>query len=211
VNLVVDAHHPQAHRNDEVLLGIDRADGTIRQDRGRVNVARFRGPRVEPRIHDTQKRRHRSVDVEKGSMKVIYSLRLRGLRKGEQLVVNADMTTSIGHLPYGTFIGSQLILARRSGGIRTTPLTRRVSSRDGEVTEGNGFNCTQRTTPCDSPRAGTLVMKSTPRRNGRSIPLFLNFVLRNAPKRADDRAGDRIRIPAGGGIVARRYPASAQG
>ena len=205
VNLVVDAHHRDARRGNKLLLGIDRADGSVRQDRGRINVARFRGPPLEPRVFDTQRRLHRSVDVERRKKVAIYSLRLPNLRRGDQLTVGALAITSIGHLPYGTFIGSQLILARRPEAVRPTPFTREVSSHQGEVSEGNGFNCTQLTTPCRSPRVGTLVMRRTPRRGGEVVPLYVNFVLRNAPKRADDQPGDRVRIRAGGGIAANRY------
>jgi hypothetical protein len=211
VNLVVDAHRHGASAGDVVLLGIDRADGSVRGDRGRINVTRLRGPDAESRVQATHRRLRTSMRVEKGRKATVYSLRLGRLREGEQLTFEALATAGIGHLPYAAFVGSQLILAQGRRDVRTTALTRSVASLDGEVSEGNGFNCTQRASPCAFRRVGTLVMRKTPRRHGEAIPLFVNLVLRNAPKQLDDAPGDRIRIASGGGIEARRYPASARG
>lgn len=212
VNFVVDSHHRKARSGDVLLLGIDRAGkGHVSQDKSRLNAIRFRGPAVKPNVQDTHRRLRRSVDVEEGSKFSIYSLELRHLREDQQLTVDAAATAGIAQLPYATFFGSQLILATRPAAVHTTSLTRRVAEVDGEANEGNGFNCTQQNTPCRSPRVGTLDILQTPTRAGHVIPLYLNFVLRNAPKRAEDRPGDRMRILRRGGIRVERYPAGARG
>jgi len=212
VNFIADAHHHKAHSGDVLLLGIDRAGkGHVAQDKSRLNAIRFRGPAVKPHVQETHRRLRRSVDVEEGNKYSIYSLELRHLREGQQLTVDASATAGIAHLPYATFFGSQLILATHPGAVNTTSLTRRVAEVDGEANEGNGFNCTQQNTPCHSPRVGTLDIIRTPTRRGHVIPLYLNFVLRNAPKRHEDRPGDRMRVLDGGGIRVERYPAGARG
>jgi hypothetical protein len=212
VNLVVDASNPDAHSGEVVILGITRPSGKIVQDKGRVNVARFRGGDVSSDRLETTARLRSRMDVEEGSKKSIYSLRLNNLQRHEQFTVSADAITAIGHLPYSVFIGSQLILARHRGDVRTTQLTRRLAFWHGEITESTGFNCTQLTTPCTSKKEGVLVIRhDAPLRNGRPVPLFINYVLRNAPKNVNDRPGDRVRIRPGGGITARRYAAAVAG
>ena len=107
-------------------------------------------------------------------------------------------------------MGSQLILATRPGAAGTTGFTEEVGYLDGHVTEGNGFNCTQRTTPCTASKVGTLRITRDPRRGGEPVPLYVNYVLRNAPKQTDSRPGDTMRLRKGF-IRAVSYPADARG
>jgi hypothetical protein len=208
VNLVVDAYHPRASDGDLLILGIDRPTGTVSQDRGRLNVTRIRGD-VEPREPRTERRLDRRVPIDRGAKESILSLRLPNLREDEQLTLEAEAKVDIGHLSYPSFVGSQLILATKRRAVRTSALTENVGHLDGHATEGNGFNCTQRTTPCTAVKVGTLVITKTPRRDGRTVPLYLNYVLRNAPKK-EARPGDAMKIRRGY-IEAKRYPADARG
>jgi hypothetical protein len=210
VNLVVDAYNSRAHDGDLLILGIDRQTGPVSQDRGRLNVTRLRGDGLEVREPATRRRLARRVPIDRGAKRSILSLRLPNLREDEQVTLEAEAKLDIGHLPYSTFVGSQLILATKPGAVRTTALTERVGYLDGHATEANGFNCTQRTTPCTPAKVGTLVLTKTPRRSGRTVPLYVNYVLRNAPKQVDERPGDAMRIRRGY-IEAKRYPADARG
>jgi hypothetical protein len=204
INLVVDSHHPRAHRGDELILGIDRPGGKVSGDRSRLNATRLRGSGIEARKQRTRKLRRHRVPVKEGPKRSVLSMRLRNLTEGQQLTFAASLTVDIRRLHYSSFTGSQLILARRPGAVKPSALTRAVGSLKGEVTEANGFNCTQRTTPCTARRVGTLVIEQTPVRDGRTVPLYVNFVLRNAPKEVPDRVHDFMRL-RGGGITARRY------
>ena len=209
VNLVVDAYHSRADEGDVLILGIDRATGPIAQDRGRLNVTRIRGE-VEGRPLRTERRRARRLPIDRGAKYAILSQRLPNLRRDQQLTLEAEAKIDIGHLPYSTFVGSQLILATKPWAVRTSPLTEDVGYLDGHATEGNGFNCTQRTTPCTATKVGTLVITSTPRRGGRTVPLYVTYVLRNAPKQQDPRPDDVMKLRRGY-IEAQRYPADARG
>ena len=42
INLVADASHPEARANEVITVGGLRPDGSIPQDRGRINVVRYR-------------------------------------------------------------------------------------------------------------------------------------------------------------------------
>lgn len=210
VNLVVDANHPDARSGDALILGIDRSTGEISQDRGRLNVVRMRGPRVEATTPSTQRRRMPRIPIDRGAKYSILSLRLGHLRRDQQFTFAAEAKVGIGHLPYSTFVGSQLILAAKPGATRTTDFTEDVGYLDGHVTEGNGFNCTQRTTPCTASKVGTLTITRDATRDGRPVPLYVNYVMRNAPKQQGAARGDNMRL-RGGFIEARRYPAAALG
>lgn len=204
ISLVVDSHHPRAHNGDDLILGIDRPGGKVSGDRSRLNVTRARGSGIESHRQRTHKLLRRRVPVKEGPKRSVLSLRLPNLTQGEQLTFAASLTADIRRLHYSSFTGSQLILARRPGAVTTSSFTRNVGSLKGEVTEANGFNCTQRTTPCKARRVGTLVIQQAPVRDGRTLPLFVNFVLRNAPKEVPDRVRDFMRLRHGG-ISARRY------
>jgi hypothetical protein len=208
VNLVTWARHRRADPGDLLLIGINTPSGAITQDKGRINVARERpGSIATPRHDSTSARVRRTMDVERGARRTIYSLRLPNLREREQFTATARMVSDIAHLPYSTFIGAQLVITTGRTATRPTALVERTISLNGDVTEGTGFNCTQVTTPCTSRKAGVFrVRRDAPRRDGRPIPFFLNLVSRNAPKRVDDRPGDAIRIVSGGGIRVVRYP-----
>jgi hypothetical protein len=204
INLVVDSHHSQARNGDELILGIDRPGGNVSGDRSRLNVTRLRGSGIEVKTQKTHKRLRHRVAIKEGPKYSVLSMRLRNLTLGEQLTFGASLTADISRLHYSSFTGSQLILARRPHAVHTSPFTRNVGSLNGEVTEGNGFNCTQKTTPCTARRVGTLVIEQPPVRDGHTVPLFVNFVLRTAPKEVPDGVRDFMRIRRGG-ISARRY------
>jgi hypothetical protein len=52
---------------------------------------------------------------------------------------------------------------------------------------------------------GTLIVKRTAEQGGRQVPLYVNLVLRNAPKMPDDRfPGDFMKLRSGF-IEATRY------
>jgi hypothetical protein len=212
INLVTSAHSHRARPGDRVVVGIDRPDGHIIQDKGRINVVRIEPGSLAPaRERATHARITRRWDVEARTPKVLYSLRLPGLRRHEQFAVSARMVTSIAGLPYDVFTGAQLIVARRRHATGPGPLVRRVISLDGEVDEGTGFNCTHVTSPCVTRKVGVFrVRRSLPTRRGHTVPLYLNLVGRNAPKFSNDHPGDAVRIRHGG-IHIIRYPPQLAG
>jgi hypothetical protein len=212
INLVTSAHSHAARRGDKMVVGIDRPDGRIVQDKGRINVVRIQPGSLAPaRDRATHRKRVSRWDIEARAPKVLYSLRLPSLRRHEQFAASARMVTSIAGLPYDVFIGSQLIVAPRPGATGSGPLVRRMISLDGEVDEGTGFNCTRVTSPCETRKVGVFrVRRDAPVHGGRAVPLYLNLVGRNGPKSANDHPGDAVRIRHGG-IKVTRYPPQLAG
>lgn len=209
VSLVVDAHHHDAKPGDKLLLGIDRTDGQAHGDRGRLNVARLRGD-VESTEWRSERRLHRSVEIKEKRDTAIYSLRLPRLREDEQLTVDAEAIIDISHVSYAAFVGSELILGTSPRAVHTTQFTRNVATLRGQLSEANGFNCTQRRTPCPVRKVGTLVVKRDAERGSDPVPLYVNLVLRNAPKMRDRNPGDHMKIRRGF-VEAVRYPAGLNG
>ena len=209
VSLVADAHNRRARSGDKLLLGIDRTDGEVHGDRARLNVLRLRG-HPEGRELGNKRRLRPRLEIKEKARAAIFSMRLPNLQRGEQFSIRAGTTVGIGHVSYAAFVGSQLVLGAKRDSTHTTEFTRGVAKLDGELSESNGFNCTQRTTPCHVRKVGTLVVKRDAERGGSPVPLYANLVLRNAPKMPDRNPGDNMRIRRGF-IEAVRYAASFNG
>lgn len=213
VNLVADAHHPNARGGNVVLLGADRPDGTVDGDKARLDVLVERG-RTEAKIFGTEAElRDRVPIAEQGGRgrRVVYSLRLGGLRRGDVLVTRARQLMGISGLPYNVFVGTRLILAARPNDTRPRGIARRAGVLGGEVTELNGFNCTHGPSayrdPCLTKKTGATLIRRSPQRGGEPAPLFLNLVSAGLEKLANAGDRDSMRVLDGGYLRAVRYRA----
>ena len=83
----------------------------------------------------------------------------------------------------------------------------------GELTEANGFNCTQRRPRCLTRKVGVITMSEDAEdASGLPIPLYVNLVVDTANPGSTDRPSDVVWIdPLGGGLQVTRYPASLKG
>jgi len=206
VNLVMDAHHPRARSGEVLLIGGNRPDGSIPQDRGRVNAVVLRpGNGDYPAARTTRHRIRRSMKVDK-KRRVVYSQRIDHLRAGDGLEVEATAFTSRSHLPYSTITSTQVILAERPTKAHPGDLAKRVI-KGGEITESNGFNCTRKKRICISRKAGVAKVLRAAKRSGKTQPLYVNVVMLAGPKRTVARPGDRQRVLRRGGLSVIRYHA----
>jgi hypothetical protein len=204
VNLVLAAHSPHARRGDRLIVGTDRPDGSVAQDKGRLNAVEIQ-PGAEPAIRrsHTRRRRARALPVhENGGRRVVYSVRLPPPRRGDVLAVYARQITDIGRLPYSAYVSDEIILAPSPRAVR--PSRSGPGAEGGHVTAANGFNCTQGPsqfqTPCVSSKAGVTAI----RRSG-NRPLYVNLVSRSKPKHTGAAPGDEARIARGGALRVIRY------
>jgi hypothetical protein len=214
VNLVADAYNPAAQPGDVVLVGEDEPDGSIHQDKGRVNAIRLRpnapGPRPRAKVRTFVKPTPQVDRVAIGSNQaglqrtVVLSKRLRHLSRHVQLEVRAAMQTDVSKLPYNVLVNSRLILTSGPRANTISPLAARVSTLGGELTEANGSNCTHPASPCQTLKAGV------GRLTGRANSLFVNLVVATKALRANPDPGDTLRI-ASGKLKVIRYPASRFG
>ncbi len=196
--LVASAHDPAADGSQRILVGGNRPDGSIPQDRGRISAVLERRHSPPPRIGHTHKLRTTAAPIDK-RRHVVVSKRVRGLRKGEGLAVDARLATVIAGLPYSVRTTSQLVLARSPHAVAPDRHTARISLLGGEIDESNGFNCTQ-------PHHGCTIDKNGITRVGHGAKrLYVNLVLLLGPKRAQAGAGDSAALRKAR-LSVRRYP-----
>ena len=196
-----------------VLVGADRPNGTVRQDKGRLNATVLHG-HVDAKRFRTAARRSRSVPIApsgKTGRRVIYSQRINKLRKGDVLEASARHLISIASLRYATFIGTDVILGRGPHAVSSAGLPRQVATGNGDLTEQNGFNCTHGRSayesPCRTRKSGAVRIKRNVQRHGRTVPLWINVVTAGLPKGTTANSGDRMRVLPDGELVVRRYRA----
>ena len=213
VNLVTRASHRRTRPGSVIVLGADRPDGSIGQDKARLDVVVQRG-KAGLQVSRTRDEARRSVPIEPGGSRgrrVIYSLRLDGLRRGDVLLVKARALTGIGGLPYNVFVGTRLVAASSPTDTRPKGIARRAIAIGGQVGELNGFNCThgpsQYRNPCETRKAGTTVVRRTPTRAGKPAPIYLNLVGSALEKLANAGPGDRMQVLDGGYLRVSRYRA----
>lgn len=211
LNLVASAHNPEALPGDELIVGEDEPDGTIVQDKGRVNAVRLRPIVPGPEPHGKVKT-YRTSDPEVSkpgigdssglNKTVVFSQRLKNLRRGAQLAVNGRMRTDISELPYNVLVQSKLILATARRSTDSSALVKQVAALDGELAEGNGTNCTKADTPCLTRKVGVgRLVADSPR------ALYVNLVVGTKALRHTPDPGDTVKVTSGSLTVV-RYPAS---
>lgn len=199
VNLVIDASNRHAGKKDVLIVGGNKPDGSIPQDRGRINAVLLHpGNGDYPKPHRTRSRVTPELPLDL-RRHVVYSQRLRDLEAGQQLAVEAEAVTDRSGLPYSVRTSSELILAERRNATEPGPLARRLGG-GGEISEANGFNCTADRDTCTTRKVGVLrVSRSAPR------PLFVNLVMVVGPKRLEADPGDRYDVLRRGGLAVTRY------
>lgn len=200
VNLVVEAWSGAAGPGDVVVVGGQRPNGDILQDKGRINVVRARGGADQQATAlSTSARVHKALALNL-SKQVVYSQKLEGLRDREQLEVAVAMITNINHLPYATRVGARVILAKGRRAVGQGRQVKEIAEFNGEISENNGFNCTQAESPCLTRKVGVLKMKKDA-----SGPLYVNLVAITGPKNRPAGPGDHIKVSPAGGMTVTRF------
>jgi hypothetical protein len=213
INMVASAESRKARRGNVVVVGADTPSGRVRQDKGRLEAVILRGDGLASDAGRTQHRVERRVpvaDAGKSGLRVIYSLPLRGLERGDAFVAEARQRMKIHHLPYPVFVGTQMVVGRSKQDVSPGKLARQIVVQAGQVTEGNGFNCTRGNSayesPCITRKIGLVrVQRDAVDGRGRPVTLYLNLVANAAPKRARPGPSADARALSGGYLQATRY------
>lgn len=204
VSLVLDAHNASARTGDELIVGGVKPNGSIPQDRGRINSILFRpGNARYPGPRRTRARRLEALPLDL-KRHVVYSQAVRRLGSGDQLAVEAAVHTSGAGLPYSVRTSAQLILATSPSEVRPGPMARRIGGM-GEISEANGFNCTRNREACVTRKVGVLSARRSARSKGRFRPLYVNVVMVAGAKRVEAGGGDRYEVLKRGGLSVTRY------
>jgi hypothetical protein len=214
LNLVLEADYRHAHDGQVVLVGADRPNGTVRQDKGRLSAIVLHKHVPPAKRFKTRKRRSRSIPIApsgKAGRRVIYSQRINHLRKGDVIEASAGHLVTISSLPYASFVGTDLILTHGPHAVSPVGVAQGAVSGHGDLTEANGFNCTHGPSayrsPCRTRKAGAARIRHNVARRGHAIPLYLNLVAAGKAKGATPRPNDRMRVLPRGSLQVRRFRA----
>ncbi len=207
VNLVADAHHPRARSGERIIVGGLKPNGRIPQDRGRINVVRYRDARpADFPTTTTTRLEHRRLRPD-FRRRVVLSKRLPYLRAGEQLAVSAAMRSDVSRLRYAVRTSARLVLARSPNATRADRFVKRRAVGRGELSENNGSNCTTDEGTCTARKVGVLEMRTDAvGRDGHPRPLYLNLVTVMGPKVSRARPRDRVVLRDGWIRVTRFAP-----
>jgi hypothetical protein len=223
VNLLISADHRKAKPNNRIVLGGDRPNGVVQQDKGRISAITVRNGAAPPTTaSDTTIRPRHGLPLHPrkgGSRKrVIHSIEVPELGAGDILQGTATYRAAQpkgkkgsggrrrrGRHAYNAFIGSDLILADSPTSTAPTKLAR-TAGLQGELAEGNGFNCTQRrsgfTRPCFIEKAGAIKVHN--QQEG-EVRVYLNLVGRSKPLLKHARRKDKMKLRLVGGLRAVRW------
>ncbi len=199
------ASNSNARRNDVLIVGGNKPNGAIPQDRGRINAVLFhpgKGDYPRPRKSRQRLLPQLPLDLKRH---VVYSQRLRGVEAGEQIAVSAEVVTERKGLPYSVRTSSQLIIAGSRGETEPGPFARRLGGK-GEIGEANGFNCTRDRDTCTTRKVGVLRFANGAKVRGRYRPVFVNLVMIVGAKRVDPDSDDTYEVLKRGGLSVARYP-----
>jgi hypothetical protein len=218
VNLIVGAYHPRARQGNVVVLGADRPDASVAQDKGRLNVVHARAPVPAPTEASSNVLINSDLPLTEGKKvkrRVIFSVEVPPPKKGEVLAVDGGYVANIKPLPFNVFVSSRLIVAESPTAIESTGVANASSSLRGDASEGNGFNCTQGpsgfSTPCKTEKSGAIrITRDAVDASGSPVPLYVNLVS-SAEARLTEEVSDRQRVLALSGDlrVTRFQPAEA--
>jgi hypothetical protein len=214
MNLVLSADRSTARDGDVVVVGSSDDNRRISQGRGRLSSVLFSGSDRPLRSWQRSKPYHQKLKVwpddSDGHPQVAYSLPLKGLDKGDQIVVDAKSVTGIGSLPYNITERSGLIFAKKPGSVKPSGSILETNPR---ISGENGFGCTQGPSahqgPCTVGKSGVISIKKSSKKTW-----FINLVLSQeasdvAPKASRWRPSDRISVSGAGVIRARAYTGSS--
>ena len=213
LNVVASADHPNAGSGDVVIVGADRPDATVDGDKARVDGLIERGEIPPPRIQNGGAKMRDSVLIEpSGGTAARSSARSAstGSRGATRCGSRPSRGSASASVPYNVYIGTRVIIATSPTETRTNGFVADVISSGGEITEQNGFNCTQGASeykdPCNSPKAATAYVKrKMPEKNGEPKPVFVNIVMAGLPKlTTSSRPNDRMKV-MDGAIRTERY------
>ena len=217
VQLLVSAHNPKAERGDFVVLGGDKPDATLEQDKGRLTViqshAGLRSP--PPLVNEALLHRNLPLTIsDADKRRVVYSVPIYAPERGEVIAFDVSFVSAINALPFNTFVTSRVILG-------TTPFKTRPHQRAktairfrGQATESNGFDCTLGPSgyanPCVTHKTGTIRIRRDVirRKTGEPVTLYLNVLAAAKPLLAERRVKriDTVKLAAQpGGVTLWRY------
>jgi hypothetical protein len=202
-NVVVSAWNPRANGDERIIIGSNKPNGRIVQNKSMLSAIRIAPGERAQRLR-TSRLRRRSQRL-RPRRKAVLSQKVGDLERGDVLSVTAALRADVRHLGYNALVGAQLVVARGPHATQPSRLVRRSVWLDGEIGPLNGTNCTPPESPCPARKVGAVkVRRDVVGRSGAPTPLFVNLVVRTKQKRVEREHGARLRF-RGGQLEVRRY------
>ncbi len=214
LNMVLSASRSSARSREVVVVGSSDDNKRIHQGRGKLSSILFRGKKKSKRSWRRSKPYRRklrvSPDGSDSDRQVAYSLPLKGLRKGDQIVVDAEAVTRIGSLPYNITQRAAVIFTNKPGSVKANG---KILETNPRISADNGYGCTQgpsaHSDPCRTRKLGIASV-----RKGTKKTWYLNLVVTQEASdmgiKADRwRPSDRVKVTSKGGIRAWLYRGSS--
>lgn len=207
VNLLISAHNRKARPRNYVVLGGDKPDGTLEQDKGRLSIVQVHPGLAPPTVVRNAGLLHRHLPLaisNADKRRVVYSAPIVAPQRGEVVAFDARFISAINALPFNTFITSRVILT-------TTPFKKHPHQRAktavrfrGQATESNGFDCTLGPSgyanPCITRKAGAIRFRRDviQHRTGKPVTLWLTVLAAAKPLLAETkvRGADTVSLGA---------------
>jgi hypothetical protein len=214
VNLLLGASHHNAAKGEVVVVGADRPDGSVVQDKGRLNVVQVRSGVSDPTAIGSGDLVSDNLPLTEGKhekRRVIYSVPIPAPKKGDVLAFDSSFVTDISDLRFNTFVSARVIVAETPTSTESTGIAKSSTILRGDATEANGFNCTLGesgfTNPCTVVKSGaTRIKQDALDVAGLPATLYLNVVGAAKPLLAEKLKGaPRISIRPGSGLKVLRY------
>lgn len=215
VNMVVEAINRHAKPGNQVVVGADQPDGSVEQDKGRLNVVHARAEVPPPTTQSTSDLVSSDLPLTEGKnvkRRVIHSIAISAPRKGEVLAFDGGWTGTIDQLPFNTFLSSRVILAESPTSTSPTGVAVRSVQNRGDATESNGFNCTQGpsgfASPCHSVKAGAIRITQDVIDPATGLPgtLYVNLVAAAKPLLAKRvKNSQRVFVSPSTGLTVARF------
>ena len=109
-NVVVSASSPQASGDQRMIIGANKPNGRIVQNKSRLNAIRLGRGETARRL--VTKRLRRGSLRLRPRRKVVLSQKVEGLERGDVLAVAASLRSDVRHLGYNALVGGELVVAR---------------------------------------------------------------------------------------------------
>jgi hypothetical protein len=208
VNVALSAAHPSAKPGDVVLVGENEPEPRVDQDTGGIRVIRLR-PGDQPEVpakREQRLRRRAGVPVTKRAT-VIFSKKLEGLAKDEQLFVHGRLLTDGKRTGFTTRISTELLLADDHTQTDPGQEAKQIATWSGHLSKQNGFNCLPKAGPQRSEKFGVLRV----RRDATKV-LHVNLIATSAaPFQTPPETGDDFPVEEGSFLDVVRYSAELIG
>ncbi|HEY8001387.1 MAG: hypothetical protein ACHQJ5_05640 [Vicinamibacteria bacterium] len=202
-NVVVSASSPQARGGERMIIGSNKPNGRIVQNKSRLSAIRLAPGTTAQRLQSTDLRRN-SLRL-RPRRKVVLSQKVEEPERGDVLAVSAALRSDVRRLGYNALVGGELIVARGPRATQPSHLVRRSVWQQGRISPTNGTNCTPIQSPCGTRKVGVVKVRRDVRgSSGGPASLFINLVIRTKQKRVAREHGARLRL-RGGKIEVRSY------